>query len=222
MLGPIIERQVAGVSAQNGYLGKKGTEVWAVSPAELESQAVRNWGFRKSRSYCHGSHKLIHLYLYSLSALIKNMKTTTPPSATESPSYQLAELCVLADLPVRTVRYYVQIGLVDRPAGETRAARYGSKQLEQLLLIKKWTAAGVSLERIRELLQGEPPPVAPRRRSIGSVEVRSHLLVADGVELVIEPGRAGLSPEQVRQLIRRVMTAYTQVTQTTTQGDQQP
>ena len=127
-------------------------------------------------------------------------------------SYQLADLCVLADLPVRTVRYYVQVGLVDRPEGETRAARYGAKHLEQLLLIKKWTSAGVSLDRIRELLQGEVAPVPPRQKAIGSVEVRSHLSVADGVELVIELGRAGLSPEQVRHLIRGVMAVFAQVT----------
>ena len=127
-------------------------------------------------------------------------------------SYQLADLCVLADLPVRTVRYYVQVGLVDRPEGETRAARYGAKHLEQLLLIKKWTTAGVSLDRIRELLQGEVAPVPPRQKAIGSVEVHSHLSVADGVELVIEPGRAGLSPEQVRHLIRGVMAVFAQVT----------
>jgi DNA-binding transcriptional MerR regulator len=86
------------------------------------------------------------------------MNTDSSPPA---PSYPLAELCVLADLPPRTVRYYVQIGLVDRPQGETRAARYGATQLEQLLLIKKWTAAGLSLERIRELLHGELGPGAP-------------------------------------------------------------
>lgn len=125
-----------------------------------------------------------------------------------SPSYPLAELCVLADLPPRTVRYYVQIGLVERPEGETRAARYGARHLEQLLLIKKWTAAGVSLERIRELLQGERAPVPPRPRGVGSVEVCSHLMVADGVEVVIEPGRAGLSPEQVRGFVKGVMALY--------------
>lgn len=124
------------------------------------------------------------------------------------PTYPLADLCVLADLPLRTVRYYIQIGLVDRPEGETRAARYGATHLEQLLLIKKWTAAGVSLERIRELLHGEQAPVLPRSHAIGSVEVRSHLLVADGVEVVIEPGRAGLSPEQVREFIKDVMAAF--------------
>ena len=132
-------------------------------------------------------------------------------SASSTPSYPLADLCVLADLPPRTVRYYVQIGLVDRPEGETRAARYGATQREQLLLIKKWTAAGLSLDRIRELLRGEQAPVPPRARAIGSVEVRSHLMVADGVDVVIEPGRAGLSPEQVRQFIKGVMAVFAQV-----------
>ena len=136
------------------------------------------------------------------------MNTDSDPS---TPSYPLADLCVLADLPPRTVRYYVQMGLVDRPPGETRAARYGATQLEQLLLIKKWTAAGLSLDRIRELLRGEQAPVPPRARAIGSVEVRSHLMVADGVDVVIEPGRAGLSPEQVRQFIKGVMAVYAQV-----------
>lgn len=136
------------------------------------------------------------------------MNTETEPSA---PSYPLADLCVLVDLPPRTVRYYVQIGLVDRPQGETRAARYGAVHLEQLLLIKKWTAAGLSLDRIRELLRGEPAPVPPRARSIGSVEVRSHLMVADGIDVVIEPGRAGLSPEQVRDFIKGVMAVFAEV-----------
>lgn len=127
--------------------------------------------------------------------------------------YPLTNLCVLADMPVRTVRYYVQIGLVDKPVGETRAARYGAHHLEQLLLIKKWTDAGVSLERIRELLHGEDAPVPARARAVGSIEVCSHLTVTDGIELVIEPGRAGLSPEQVRQFTRSVMQAYNDIGQ---------
>lgn len=125
--------------------------------------------------------------------------------------FTLNELCTLADLPVRTVRYYIQIGLVDRPEGETRAARYGRRQLKQLLSIRKWTAAGVSLERIRELLHGEEAPVPPRARQPGSVEVCSHLLVTEGIEVVIEPGRAELSPEQVRDFVKGVMALYGQV-----------
>ncbi|WP_295387323.1 MerR family transcriptional regulator [uncultured Thiodictyon sp.] len=128
------------------------------------------------------------------------------------PNYPLSELCVLADLSARTLRYYIQIGLVDRPQGETRAARYGPRHLEQLLQIKKWTAAGVSLERIRALLQGEPPPVPPRYQALGSVTVYSHLAVAAGVEVVIDPGRAGLTPEQVRSFVQGVMAAFAAVT----------
>jgi phenylpyruvate tautomerase PptA (4-oxalocrotonate tautomerase family) len=37
-------------------------------------------------------------------------------------------------------------------------------------------------------------------------------LVADGVEVVIEPSRAGLSPEQVRALVRGITEVYAQVT----------
>ena len=135
-----------------------------------------------------------------------NSESTSPAS-----SYPLTELCVLADMPVRTVRYYVQIGLVDRPEGETRAARYSAHHLEQLLLIKKWTTAGVSLERIRDLLHGEQAPVPPRSRAVGAVEVCSHLTVTDGIEVVIEPSRAGLSPEQVRRFIKGVMAVFAQV-----------
>ena len=128
-----------------------------------------------------------------------------------SHTYQLSELCALVDLPLRTVRYYVQQGLVDRPQGETRAARYGQQQLDQLLLIKKWTAAGLSLERIRELLAGADAAVPERQSRSGTVEVVSRLHIADGVELLIEPSRAGLTPEQVRELSRGVMRLYDEI-----------
>lgn len=136
-------------------------------------------------------------------------------------THTLSELCLLADLPARTVRYYVQIGLVDRPEGETRAARYGARHLEQLLLIKKWTAAGLSLDRIRELLHGAEAPPPPRPRQPGSVEVCSHILIADGIELVIEPGRAGLSPERLRQFLAGALALHAQITEAgqPTEGD---
>ena len=126
-------------------------------------------------------------------------------------TFSLDELCALAELPKRTVRYYIQIGLLPRPEGEKRGAHYLASHLEQLLRIRKLTQSGVSLERIREVLSGEPAPVPTRPRSGGTVEVWSHLVLADGVELTIEPGRAGLSPEQVRQLFRSAMALYEEI-----------
>jgi DNA-binding transcriptional MerR regulator len=121
----------------------------------------------------------------------------------------LDELSGLTETPRRTVRYYIQLGLVDRPIGETRAAYYTDRHIEQLLTIRKWTEAGLPLERIRQLLEGADPQVPPPPpRKPGSVEVRSHLVVDDGVELVVEPGRAGLKPEEVRELFKAVLEAY--------------
>ena len=126
-------------------------------------------------------------------------------------SFTLDELCTLTDLPRRTVRYYVQIGLVSRPDGETRAARYGEGHLAALLRIKQLSADGVSLERIREVLDGADAPLAARTRQPGQVEVRSHVHLAPGLELVIAPAEADLSPEQVRALIRELTRAAAKV-----------
>ncbi len=127
---------------------------------------------------------------------------------TDPKTFALDELCTLSDTSRRTVRYYIQLGLVDRPIGETRAAHYIGRHLEQLLKIRQFTDAGVSLERIREVLSGEVPPVPPRQRKPGSVQVKSHLFIAEGIELQISPEDAGLTPEQVRLFIRNVMQAY--------------
>jgi DNA-binding transcriptional MerR regulator len=127
-------------------------------------------------------------------------------------TYTLDDLCTLAELPKRTVRYYIQLGLVDRPIGETRAAHYTSHHLEQLLQTRKWSEAGVSLERIRELLDGAPPPVPPRPRASGTVEVWSHLIVADGIEITLEPSRAGLKPEQARAFFKGVLALHQNIT----------
>ena len=134
---------------------------------------------------------------------------------TSIPSYSIDELASLSELPRRTVRYYIQQGLVDRPIGEKRAAYYTASHLEQLLTIRKWQHAGLSLDRIREILAGPDAGTLPpaRPRGAGTVEVWSHLVVADGLEVTLEPGRAGLSPEQVRALFRGVTALYEHVKQ---------
>ena len=126
-------------------------------------------------------------------------------------SYPLDDLCTLSGLPKRTVRYYMQIGLVDRPIGETRAAYYTQHHLEQLLQVKRLSDAGLSLQRIRSVLAGEVPPAAPRPRTPGSVEVRSHVFLAPGIELQIRAEDAALSPEQVRALVQALAEAARQV-----------
>jgi DNA-binding transcriptional MerR regulator len=125
-----------------------------------------------------------------------------------STTYTLDQLCALTDMTKRTVRYYMQLGLVDRPVGETRAAHYTPKHLEQLLQIRKLADAGVSLERIREVLAGGESPLPDRVRQPGAISVLSHVFIAPGVELQIDPQAAGLSPEQLRAFVRTVLTEW--------------
>jgi DNA-binding transcriptional MerR regulator len=130
----------------------------------------------------------------------------------ESKTFTLDEIAALAELPRRTVRYYIQSGLIDRPQGIGKGTYYTQRHVEQLLLVRKWQLAGLSLERIGELLKQQAAgPLPPTPRRAGTVEVWSHLVVADGVELTLEPGRAGLTPEQVRAFFRAVTQAYAQV-----------
>ena len=126
------------------------------------------------------------------------------PMTEATQTYTLSELSVLADVPPRTVRYYIQQGLVDRPEGAKRGAHYTTRHLEQLLEIRKWQRAGLSLDRIAELI-GDPgdaaAPPMPRRQP-GDVRVRSHIHLAPGIEIAIDPTEAGLSPEDIRALAR--------------------
>ncbi len=125
--------------------------------------------------------------------------------------FSLDELATLAGVTPRTVRYYISEGLLDRPEGEKRGSHYLERHLEQLLQVRRWSEAGLSLDRIRELRHGaaEDPPL--RRAAPGSVEVWSRVTLADGLELQIEPGRAGLAPEQVRALVREVQAAFRRI-----------
>ena len=137
--------------------------------------------------------------------------TDLPGPQPSAERYSIDELSTLAAVTPRTVRYYIAQGLVDRPEGEKRGAYYLRRHLEQLLLIRRWTEAGLSLERVRELIAGAPEDPPRRAAPPGSVEVWSRVTVADGLEVQLEPGRAGLTPEQVRTFIRGVTALYRQV-----------
>ena len=135
------------------------------------------------------------------------------------PTLNFEELCTTVEMPSRRVRYYIQMGLVDRPDGLNKGAKYTARHINQLLSIKKWQAAGLSLEQIQELLHGDVSELLDKKQTLkqqasGNIEVWSRLLVAPGIELSIEAGTAGLSPEEMRNLFRAVMAAYQEIKNT--------
>jgi DNA-binding transcriptional MerR regulator len=139
------------------------------------------------------------------------MSPRPPADSDRTARYGIEELATLAGVTPRTVRYYIAQGLIERPAGEKRGAHYLPHHLEQLLRVRRWADAGHTLERIRELVAGAPEDPAPRAAAPGTLAVWSRVTLADGLEVHVEPGRAGLSPEQVRALVRGVTDLYRRV-----------
>ncbi len=118
----------------------------------------------------------------------------------------LDQLSEQSGVPGRSIRFYIQKGLLPAPQGERRGAWYTPEHLADLLRIRQWQESGLSLDAIAGLLQARhEPPVAPQRP--GAIEVRSHLIVADGIELSVAPERAGLTQTQIRHLFQHVLAA---------------
>lgn len=112
--------------------------------------------------------------------------------------HSLDELSALVGLSKRTIRYYIGLGLVARPLGETKGSFYTAEHLQQLAQVRTLTEAGVSLERIASLLIQANEPAADRILTPGQLTVKSHIHLADGIELVVNGATASLLPEEIR------------------------
>jgi DNA-binding transcriptional MerR regulator len=69
------------------------------------------------------------------------------------PTYDLGELCELADVTPRTVRYYLQQGLLPSPGRQGPATRYDRGHLDRLRLIKRLQQEHLPLAEIRRRLE---------------------------------------------------------------------
>jgi DNA-binding transcriptional MerR regulator len=68
--------------------------------------------------------------------------------------YAIGDLADLGGVSRRTVRYYVQEGLLPAPFGVGRGNHYGPEHLDQLLRVKALQEAGRTLDEIRRALNG--------------------------------------------------------------------
>jgi DNA-binding transcriptional MerR regulator len=125
--------------------------------------------------------------------------------------YGIRELAELGGVSRRTVRYYVQEGLLPAPLGVGRGRHYGPAHLEQLLRVKALQEEGRSLTEIRAILAGkrdggrEPRPLTAPARSPWT-----RLTLAPGVELHVAggvrippPGKLAELSDWCRRVFRR-------------------
>ena len=67
-------------------------------------------------------------------------------------TYTIDDLCDLTGFSRRTIRYYVQEGIIGPPAGRGRGGFYYDSQLQQLLQIKLLQDKGMGLSAIGKYL----------------------------------------------------------------------
>lgn len=112
-----------------------------------------------------------------------------------STRYTIGELVQATGVSRRTIRYYVQLGLVPPPKGAGRGHYYEEEHLERLNRIREFRDRGFSLERIRMVLEGGGGEIR-----IPEVELVARIPLADGVDLMIGHGRQPPTASQVRAL----------------------
>jgi DNA-binding transcriptional MerR regulator len=127
-------------------------------------------------------------------------------------SYGLSELAEAAGVSGRTVRYYVQEGLLPAPAGLGRGSHYDDEHLARLRRITQWQRAGHSLLAIRRMLEGKPPGEEPQRPGKRATRERPVLMarveLIDGVELSFDARRFTPTDEDFKILREAARRAF--------------
>lgn len=129
-------------------------------------------------------------------------------------TYGIEELARLSGVSRRTIRYYVQIGLLQAPVGERRAARYSADHLERLLKIRRLALNHVPLEEIADSLKNDfevSDACCITERRLGEVNVCSHVNLGAGLTLVIDPNLARMKAEAIRELASGIVTLVKEI-----------
>jgi DNA-binding transcriptional MerR regulator len=124
--------------------------------------------------------------------------------------YAIGDLADLAGVSRRTVRYYVQEGLLPAPFGLGRGNHYGPEHLDQLLRVKSFQEAGRSLDEIKRALgQVAPGPLQAMRaarenEAVDAVErtIWRRLSIAPGVEIHVAGDVRLPPPGKLNELAR--------------------
>jgi len=122
----------------------------------------------------------------------------------EEKKYNIGQLAGLSGVSRRTIRYYVQSGLLPAPAGGGRGHYYTAEHLRVLQQICTLKENRLSLEEIAVRLKGPvadfPPVMAPT--------TWTRLEVCPGIEIQVQGGRFPVTPARIRKLQRFVAQLF--------------
>lgn len=144
----------------------------------------------------------------------------------ETGAYTAETLAFRAGVPVRTVRYYVQEGLIDPPLGRGRGAHFTDHHLAQLQQARTLQNSGFSLEAIRErggdlslglhMMQQfketrrqykQPSESDPDDGELDPSDC-IRIPMAEGVELLVSDDRSLPSPRELVEIALHIRKAF--------------
>jgi DNA-binding transcriptional MerR regulator len=116
--------------------------------------------------------------------------------------YGIAELAELGGVSRRTVRYYIQEGLLPAPLGVGRGRHYSAEHLERLIQVKALQERGRTLQQIkqnkREKVAGDVREARAVRETTRSIWSRVELL--PGLEIHVSGSYRLPGPGRLREL----------------------
>lgn len=116
--------------------------------------------------------------------------------------YNIETLARLAEVTRRTIRYYVQRGLIPKPEGGGRGHYYTDEHLNLIERIKAWKMKGVPLAKIKELTakgagvrfmaRAREPVCVREPESVYAPRITSSQWIktqfGENIELLVRPG----------------------------------
>jgi DNA-binding transcriptional MerR regulator len=119
----------------------------------------------------------------------------------EDSRYSIQDLADLADVSRRTVRYYVQEGLIPAPLGVGRGPHYAQAHLDRLLQVKELQASGRTLDEIRTTVDdGMELRATKQAVALPDRSVWRRLQLAPGIEIHVENHITLPGPHRLREL----------------------
>ena len=112
--------------------------------------------------------------------------------------YNIETLAKISGLTRRTIRYYIQRGLLDPPLGSGRGSYYTDDHLKRLKKIMKWSVQGVPIIHMKTMLSGKTPQITVDLPSGIKTTLEEQFSISDGIRLAFRPGQ--LLPEDLEKI----------------------
>jgi DNA-binding transcriptional MerR regulator len=112
----------------------------------------------------------------------------TPPTQDTPLELSVGELAERGGVSRRTVRFYVQRGLLPPPHGGGRGSFYDAEHLARLVAIRQLQEDGLPLEQVQARLASGPPPLPAEPAPAPAAETWRRHALGPGVELLVRDG----------------------------------